>query len=371
MRALFLCGFHPSHDAVSSGPKIVAREIDSLVMKGWDVVTVSFENELDRRHFNSGFPPPPGPDSRLFRLTRWARVAGAILNPKIPLAGSARPFLAGKWVNSLLAQNRFERIDVEFIQAAELLPREYWCGATLIPHDVLSQLYRRRLARAVGWRKLLLKAELQRVEHWEKTVLKGYGRIKVLNEKDRQLVEELTDRTDIFVRYPDVPRYIDPAERLPEEIDPSMLLFWAHMGRSENVDAVKYFVRAIMPRILATRPDARLVVAGIDPPDCIKDLQSRNVTVTGFVQDPAPLFRSAAVGVVPMRLGAGIKIKTLEMLACGLPVVATSVGAEGVKPSPLLFEVDDETGFADAVLSRLSPQTSLGSALAGEGVCGE
>src|SRR5437764_2448200 len=123
MRALFLCGFHPSHDAVSSGPKIVAREIDALVAQGWDVVTVSFENELDRRHHKEGFSAPIGADSRLFRLTLLSRLAAAFRYPALPLAASARPFVAGSWVRTLLARNTFDRIYVEFIQAAELLPK--------------------------------------------------------------------------------------------------------------------------------------------------------------------------------------------------------------------------------------------------------
>jgi glycosyltransferase involved in cell wall biosynthesis len=354
MRALFLCGFHPSHEAVSSGPKIVAREIDALKARGWDVVTVSFENELDRRHHKAGFTAPPGTDSRLFRLTRPARIAAAMASPTLPFAASARPFVAGSFVRRLLAENTFDRIDVEFIQAAELLPKDYWAQATLVSHDVLSQLYQRRYEHAQGWGRLTAGIELARVKRWERAVLRGFGQVKVLNEKDKQLVEALTGRCDVKVRYPEVPRYIEPSERTVGQIDPSMMLFWAHMGRTENVDAVLFFAQEIMPRIVARRPDARMIVAGIDPPDSIRALErSGHVMVTGFVQDPGPLFRSAAVGIVPMRLGAGIKIKTLEMIECGLPVVATSAGAEGVIPTDLLTVADDPDGFATAVLKVL------------------
>ncbi len=351
MRALVISGFHPSHNAVSSGPKIVAREIDKMVVQGSDVTTISFENELDRRHHRSGFEVPTGPNSCLFRLNRTGRIRAGLLYPSLPFAASARPFAARSYVRTLLQRIAFDLIQVEFIQAAEVLPREYWPSAQLVLHDVLHQLYERRLEHASGWRRTAVQIELARISRWEAMVLNDFGRVAVLNDKDRQLVAALTGRSDIGLRYPDVPPYIDPSERTLDKIQPLTMLFWGHMGRSENVDAVHYFAQHIMPLIRAKEQNARLVIAGIDPSESVRKLERNGcTTVTGFVEDPAPLFRTAAVGVVPLRLGAGIKVKTLEMIACGLPVVATSVGAEGVVPSPLLTVSDDPVRFARAVL---------------------
>ena len=352
MRALLISGFQPSHDAVSSGPKLVAREIDKLTAGGFDVTTVSFENELDRRHFRRGFERPRADDSRIFPLKKLGRIQAGLRYPKLPLAASARRFVARAYVEALLARVAFDRIDVEFIQAAEVLPRRYWPSAGLVSHDVLHQLYQRRLAYTAGWRRIAARTELARVSRWEGEVLRCFGTVTVLNDKDRDLVKAISGRSDIGVRYPEVPRYIDPSERTPDRIQAHTMLFWGHMGRAENVDAVHYFAQEIMPLILAKRPNARLVVAGIDPPDSVRLLErGGHTTVTGFVQDPAPLFRRAALGVVPVRLGAGIKVKTLEMIACGLPVVATTAGAEGVVPSSLLTVADAPATFAQAVLN--------------------
>lgn len=353
MRALFICGFHPTHDAVSSGSKIVAREIDALIAQGWQVVTVSFENELDRRHYKDGFVAPTTPGSRLFRLTRPLRMLAAVYHPILPFVASARLFAAAPYVRTLLRETNFDRIDVVFIQAAEVLPKDRWPEATLVSHDVLSQRFQRRYEHAQGWRRILTRLETYRVKRWETAVLRGFGQVRVLSEKDKKLVESLTGRKDVLVTYPEVPRYIDPSERTRDQIDPSMMLFWGHIGRQENADAVHFFVRKIMPFILAKRPDARLVIAGIDPPESVRALAGSAVVVTGYVEHPDALFRSAAVGVVPLRFGSGIKIKTVEMIACGLPVVATSVGAEGVAPSDLLTTVDQEDTFANAVVDHL------------------
>lgn len=353
MRALFVCGFHPAHDAVSSGSRIVAREMDTLKSQGWEIVTVSFENELDRRHYKDGYVASTTPGSRIFRLTRMLRVLAGLRHPILPFVASGRAFVARSYVRKLLKQTNFDRIEAVFVQAADVLPRDRWPEARLVSHDVLTQRFQREYEHSRGWRKILTRFEMFRVKRWETRVMRCFGHVEVLSDKDRKLVQSLTGRKDALVRYPEVPRYIDPRERTPDQIDPSMMLFWGHIGRKENTDAVHFFVRKIMPAILAKRPDARLVVAGIDPPESVCALAGRAVVVTGYVEHPAALFRSAAVGVVPLRLGSGLKIKTIEMIACGLPVVATSVGAEGVKPHDLLTTADQEETFINAVVDHL------------------
>jgi polysaccharide biosynthesis protein PslH len=353
MRALFICGFHPTHDAVSSGSKIVAREIDMLISQGWEIVTVSFENELDRGHFKDGYGAPTTPGSRLFRLTRTLRVLAALRHPILPFGASGRAFVAGSYVKRLLTECKFDRIDVVFVQAADVLPKNRWREATLVSHDVMTQRFEREYEHSQGWRRILTGFEMFRVKRWETDVFRCFGHVEVLCGKDKQLVKSLTGREDVLVRYPEIPRYVDPRERTPDQVDPSVMLFWGHIGRKENADAVHFFVREIMPAILERRPDARLVVAGINPPESVRALAGSVVSVTGYVKDPGPLFRSAAVGVVPLRLGSGIKIKTVEMIACGLPVVATSVGSEGVAPHPLLTSVDQKDAFVNAVLEHL------------------
>jgi glycosyltransferase involved in cell wall biosynthesis len=327
--------------------------MDALIAEGWEIVTVSFENELDRRHYKDGYVAPTTPGSRLFRLTRTLRVLAGLRHPILPFVASGRAFVGRSYVKRLLRQTHFDRIAVVFVQAADVIPRDRWPEATLVSHDVLTQRFQREHEHSRGWRRVLTQFEMFRVKRWETRVLRRFGSVQVLSDKDSKLVQSLTGSRDVLVRYPEVPRYIDPRERTPDQIDPSIMLFWGHIGRKENTDAVHFFVRRIMPAILAKRPDARLVVAGIDPPESIRALASSAVVVTGYVEHPAALFRSAAVGVVPLRLGSGLKIKTLEMIACGLPVVATSVGAEGVTPHDLLTTVDQEDTFAYAVVDQL------------------
>lgn len=97
-----------------------------------------------------------------------------------------------------------------------------------------------------------------------------------------------------------------------------------------NVDALHYFIKEILPLLEVEVPDITLTVAGAVSHHELKDLDLRRVVFTGFVEDLRPLFEQALVYVAPLRFGAGIKGKVLEAANHGVPVVTTSVGAEGI-----------------------------------------
>lgn len=126
-----------------------------------------------------------------------------------------------------------------------------------------------------------------------------------------------------------------------------------------NTDAVLYFVKSIMPLIRAKRPDFHLVLLGKDPPPELRALgddPASGVTITGLVDDTRPYLQRSAVFVCPLRSGSGTRFKLLESLACGCPVVSTSVGCEGldaVDGQHMLIR-DTPQAFADAVLDLLN-----------------
>ncbi len=125
-----------------------------------------------------------------------------------------------------------------------------------------------------------------------------------------------------------------------------------------NTDAMLYFVEAILPLIRAQRPDFRLLLIGKDaPPDLItlsQDPQS-GVEIAGLVDDTRPYLQGSAVFVCPLRSGSGTRFKLMEALACGCPVISTSVGCEGlnaVDGEHMLIR-DTPQSFASAVLDLL------------------
>lgn len=153
--------------------------------------------------------------------------------------------------------------------------------------------------------------------------------------------------------------YFDPAETAIEAAGRRMqdVVFVAGFGHPPNVDAAKWLVQEIFPHVLARVPDARLLLVGSNPTGEVRALASAIVTVTGYVTDEelAGYYRRCGVAVVPLRFGAGVKGKVLEALHHGLPIVTTSVGAQGLAGLEDAAVVRDEAhAIADALVQTMA-----------------
>jgi glycosyltransferase involved in cell wall biosynthesis len=138
-------------------------------------------------------------------------------------------------------------------------------------------------------------------------------------------------------------------------------VFTGLMKYRPNVDAAIFFVDEILPRILVRRPTATFYIVGGDAPPAVTRLASRNVVVTGTVDDVRPYVQKAAVVVVPLRMGSGTRLKVLEGLSMGKPMVSTSLGCEGIDlvHREHLLIADEPRSFASAVLELMSkPDTA-------------
>ncbi|HEV1998845.1 MAG TPA: glycosyltransferase, partial [Candidatus Dormibacteraeota bacterium] len=129
------------------------------------------------------------------------------------------------------------------------------------------------------------------------------------------------------------------------------LLFIGGFAHEPNVDAVVHFVTEVLP-LVTCEEDLRFFILGSDPPARVMELQSAKVVVTGYVADVRPYFAATRVFVAPLRYGAGMKGKVGQAMAHGLPLVSSTIGAEGMNLEDGRdgFIVDDPAGFARAAL---------------------
>ena len=193
-------------------------------------------------------------------------------------------------------------------------------------------------------------AKLRRLE---RAAPRRFARAVVCSEGDRRFFPA-RDRARVLV----VPNGV--SARLlgvpPVEPEPDSIVLVGQMRYAPNADAALWFAREILPRIAAEVPGARLYLVGNDPRGALGALRdSKRVVVTGRVEDVAPYVSGAMVSVVPLRVGGGTRIKILESLALGTPVVSTRVGAEGldVVPGRDLQVADTPEAFAAAVIDLL------------------
>jgi len=158
--------------------------------------------------------------------------------------------------------------------------------------------------------------------------------------------------------------YRAPAEAPPRED----VLYVGNFQNLPNVDALEYFLLDIWPLVRLKRPRARLTVAGANPSKRVLRFDGRNgVEVVGSVPDLRPYYHRRRLMVAPIRAGSGTRLKILEAFAAGLPVVSTTLGAEGIDclDGRHLLIADQPAAFADAVV-RLLDDEPLCSRLAAE-----
>jgi glycosyltransferase involved in cell wall biosynthesis len=150
------------------------------------------------------------------------------------------------------------------------------------------------------------------------------------------------ERQHLLSRHPGatvevIPNGVDvQAFPLTPEADPERrsIIFVGAMDYHANVDAARFFANEVWPAIYDRHPDLQFVVVGSKPVPEVRQLAERpGITVTGTVDDLRPYYQSALAAVVPLRIGGGTRLKILEALAAGTPVISTAIGAEGL---PLL-----------------------------------
>jgi glycosyltransferase involved in cell wall biosynthesis len=147
-----------------------------------------------------------------------------------------------------------------------------------------------------------------------------------------------------------------PTTRPPGVDKRSDLFFVGGFWHQPNGDAVTWFVEKIWPQLRSQMPECRVRIAGSNPGEEVLALATvPGVEVLGFVSDLTPLFDSARVFIAPLRYGAGVKGKVVQSLVHGLPVVTTSIGAEGLNllDGEHALIADDPQSFASKIVHLL------------------
>lgn len=215
----------------------------------------------------------------------------------------------------------------------------------------------RRLARRY------LAGQVDKLRRFERWACQRADAVLACSEDDAVQLRDLAPRTPVSV----VPNGVDLEANRPAGTPPgapSRMVFVGQMGWFPNRDGVAWFMRDVLPRIVAQRSDAEFVVVGrsegLDVPAGLE----RHVRLAGFVPDLRPVVHDAAVYVVPLRAGSGTRLKVLEAMALGKPIVTTSIGSEGIRLDDGISAryADQPQAFADAVVS-LMEQPALASRL--------
>jgi glycosyltransferase involved in cell wall biosynthesis len=234
-------------------------------------------------------------------------------------------------LNELMIYYRPSRVHCEWVQAGFLFYL-YARRLKLRPffslniHDVALQFTQRQLASS-SWTRKLLTIDVWRVKKCERQLYTFADKIIVPSDKDKNLLLKFlgVNSEKVFSVPLHFSNYGVQADYTKNDI-----LFWGAINRPENEQAVQLLVNKIHPELKKLGYTGVIRIVGSNPPIWLKAGRFDNIDVTGYVENPSEEFFKCGIAVFPLVTGAGVKVKVLECLAFGLPVVTTSIGVEGL-----------------------------------------
>ena len=357
MNILFLSTWFPT--PADNGSKLRVYHLLRSLSRAHQVTLLSFA-------FDTAQPEEPGP------LRHWcAHIETLAIDPfAVNRAGALAPFSRRRrWCpgrpghepaggpvsadSSLRRRHRLHRDDGR-LRAPGAARHSQDPGRTQLPDPLDAGALRR--ADAAALQRLRCWASWQKTRRYEARLFRRFDLVTMVSEQDRA------------VCLADLPGYRGPVEVVPNGVDcehnrpglaqpqPDALVFNGSLTYSANYDAMRWFLAEVYPRIKAQVPGVSLTITGSTHGVDLAGLAlDDTVRLTGFVDDVRIPVAEAGVCVVPIRQGGGTRLKILEAMALGTPVVATSKGAEGldVADGEHLLLADDPEAFARRTVELL------------------
>lgn len=225
--------------------------------------------------------------------------------------------------------------------------------------DATSMRIRNELRYAGLMRKLWLWLRYNEIRRVERNILRRTPHVAFIAKRDRDAILGPNSLGEILPNGVDH----DLWKRSSEPSSLNRIVFSGVMNYAPNNDAALFLIDRIAPQIRQAFPDLEIVLVGRDPTDALKAraAQVPNVTVTGFVEDVRPYIEGSALFVAPLRYASGTQNKVLEAMSMEMPVVTTSIVADGLRMDnagePPVVVADAESDFARTVTHLLSQPT--------------
>lgn len=228
---------------------------------------------------------------------------------------------AQKKVDELIKKHKPDHIYCQLIRTAEYAKSHTSIPKTLDYMDVFSKGMERRIKTDPFYMKLILRIEYKRLLKYENKVFSYFNNKTIISEQDRNLIPHPQNQ-EIRI----IPNGVDTDyfKAISHEKEYE-LLFNGNMDYPPNVESVEYLVNKIMPLVWAKMPDIKLLISGASPNNRVLALASKNVVISGWVDDIRENFAKSKILVAPMQISIGLQNKLLEAMAMQVPCVTSAL----------------------------------------------
>ncbi len=270
-------------------------------------------------------------------------------------------------IKKILSEGKFDLLHIDSLHMAyygEFIKDEFKLPIVLREHNVQTTIMERYYQREKNpFIKLYAYLQYRKTRRYEAKICEIFDMCLMITREDKKRIETMNPRVKTCI----IPAGVDTSYFHPLKIkeETGSLVFVGDLGWLPNVDGIMWFYRRVWPRIKEASVPVKFYIIGGRPPRKMRKLGRRDedIIVTGFVPDVRPYVAKCSVYIVPLRIGGGMRLKILEAMAMERPVVATSVGAEGIMVSNRenIVIADSEADFAGRVIELLKERNLRGT----------
>lgn len=279
-------------------------------------------------------------------------------------------------LTKLLAQKAFDAVHADQLWMAQYALAvksqigQQGCLQTVLDQHNAVFLIPQRLAADTHnpIKRAILNFESQRLARYEAAVCRQFDHVVWVTKEDQTAVHQRTTPGNLLAANEKViPICVDPRDRpfIARQKRPHRVTFLGGLHWPPNAQGILWFAQHVFPHVKAAVSDVVLTVIGKRPP---MSLTGEGIEVTGYIADLQPFLAETAAFVVPLYAGGGMRVKILDAWSWGLPVVSTTIGAEGiaVEHEKNILIADEAEAFAQATI-RLLTEPSVAERLAENG----
>jgi glycosyltransferase involved in cell wall biosynthesis len=234
---------------------------------------------------------------------------------------------ARKKVKSLIQDFKPDYIYSQLVRSSEYVKDFHHIPKIIDYQDAFSKGIERRINKE-GWKKPLFESEHKRLLKYENLIFDYFEHHTIITEEDRNAIFH-EKRNQIAI----VPNGIDATHftkdrSIEKKYD---LLFVGNMSYAPNVDAAKFIVSILLPKLLSITPNIKILIAGSNPSPEVLKLRCEHVVVSGWIDDIRTAYNESKAFIAPMQLGSGLQNKLLEAMSMELPCITSKLANKSLK----------------------------------------